>query len=90
MRIGGYNKKRDWVKLGPPLLIASCVILAIRTAKWAVRSGGHESQRDLESEVENSIFLADQVLARLLSHKADLFPSKDVPWHMPTEEDSPR
>ena len=90
MRIGGHKKAPDWVKLGPSLLIASCVILAIRTAKWAVRSNGHESHRDLEAEVDHAIFLADTVLGHLLSSKADLFPSRDVPWHMPTEEDSPQ
>jgi hypothetical protein len=33
--IGGYDQKPDWPKLGPSLLIASCLILAIRTAKVA-------------------------------------------------------
>jgi hypothetical protein len=89
MRIGGYKKVPDYVKLGPSLLIASCVILAIRTSKWAVRAGGPESQRDLDAEVDNAIFFADRVLSQLLKTKADLFPSKDVPWHVAAEEDSP-
>ena len=31
--IGGYHEDIDWPKLGPSLLIASCLIVAIRTAK---------------------------------------------------------
>jgi hypothetical protein len=88
MQIGGYNKRPDWVKLGPSLLIASCIILAIRTAKWAARNGsGTASDRDLEVEIDHSIHLADRVLSALLTRKENLFPSKDVPWYMPSEDD---
>ena len=34
LEVGGYNDRPDWPKLGPSLLIASALILAIRTAKW--------------------------------------------------------
>ncbi len=90
MQVGGTTKKPDWVKLGPSLLIASCVILAIRTAKWAARSGGTHSQRDLEVEVDHAIHLADRVLATLLSRKGALFPSKDVAWYVPSEDEVPK
>ena len=36
--VGGYEERPDWPKLGPSLLIATCLMLAIRTARWpAVR-----------------------------------------------------
>ena len=85
--IGGYNKSPDWVKLGPSLLIASCVILAIRTAKWAARTSGTSSQRDLDVEVENATYLADRVLAHLLAKREGLFPSKQEPWYHVDKED---
>ena len=52
--IGGYEQRPDWPKMGPSLLIAACLVLAIRTAKWPPQStGGTTSDRDLEAEVEN-------------------------------------
>jgi len=36
--IGGYHSCPDFPKMGPSLLIASCLILAIRTAKWPPQS----------------------------------------------------
>ena len=33
LEVGGYTERPDWPKLGPSLLIATCLILAIRTAK---------------------------------------------------------
>ena len=32
--IGGYRREVDHQKLGPALLIASSLVLAIRTARW--------------------------------------------------------
>jgi hypothetical protein len=90
MQIGGYNKEPDWVRLGPSLLIASCVILAIRTAKWAARTGQTNSERDLEVEIDHSIHLAGRVLGVLVSRKANLFPSKDVPWYVADDADEPK
>ncbi len=34
LEIGGTTDQPDWPKLGPSLLIATCLIVAIRTAKW--------------------------------------------------------
>jgi hypothetical protein len=33
MRVGGYNKAIDYAKLGPTLVIASSIVLALRTAR---------------------------------------------------------
>jgi hypothetical protein len=32
--IGGFEQRADWPKMGPSLLIGTCLILTIRTAKW--------------------------------------------------------
>ncbi len=90
MHVGGYNKKPDYPRLGPSLLIAASVILAIRTAKWGARQEGTASDRDLDKEVEHAITLANLVLTALLQKKASLFPSQDVPWYVATEEDVPK
>jgi hypothetical protein len=34
MEVGGFNKEGDFAKLRPTLVIASSLVLAIRTAKW--------------------------------------------------------
>lgn len=50
--------------MGPSLLIGACLILALRTAKWSVRSAGNTtSDRDLEAEVEHAIQLAGRVMS---------------------------
>ena len=66
------------MKLGLSLRVASCVILAIRTAKWAARSGGTHSQRDLDTEVDHAIFVADRMLSNPAQSKESLFPQKDA------------
>jgi hypothetical protein len=35
LNVGGYMDKPDWPKLGPSLLIATALIVAIRTVKIA-------------------------------------------------------
>ena len=67
--IGGCEQRPDWPKLGPSLLIATCLILPIRTAKWPPRSnGGTASDRELDVEVEHAIHLAGRVLSHLVGH----------------------
>ena len=77
--------------MGPSLLIAASLILAIRTAKWPPRrSGGTASDCDLDVEIDNAIHLAGRVLSSLVSHHETIFPSKGVPWFMPNGEDVPK
>lgn len=91
MEVGGYDTHPDTSRLGTALLVGACVILAVRTARWQLRtSGGTASDRSLDEEVEHSVTLAGRVLAHLLCHKASYFPAKRVPWYVATEEDVPR
>jgi hypothetical protein len=89
--VGGYDHKPDWPKMGPSLLIASCLILAVRTAKWPPRSsGGTASDRELDVEVEHAIHLAGCVLSHLVSKRQSIFPQKAEPWFTPNDEDAPK
>ena len=46
--VGGYSDRPDWPKMGPSLLIATCLIVAIRTAKWPASTDRHMSDRTLD------------------------------------------
>lgn len=89
LEIGGYNDHPDWPKMGPSLLIATCLILAIRTAKWPPRSHKTASDTDLDSEIEYAHRLASRVFSSLIAKHSALFPSKQKPWYQPDGEDSP-
>ena len=52
LEVGGYNERPDLPKLGPSLLIASCLILAIRTAKWTAKHDEKLSNQDLDVEID--------------------------------------
>jgi len=41
MGIGGYHDQPGWPKMGPCLLIATCLALAIRTAPWSFQFERH-------------------------------------------------
>jgi hypothetical protein len=89
--IGGFIQSPDWPKMGPSMLIASCLILAVRTAKWAPReSGDTTSDRDLEVEVDNALVLANRVFGALLARHPSLFPHTREPWFQPSDEDVPK
>ena len=76
--------------MGPSLLIAACLVLAIRTAKWPPRSiGGTTSDRELEVEIENAVHLVGRVLSALVSHHGTIFPHKKEPWFVPNDQDVP-
>ena len=91
LNVGGFEQKPDFPKMGPSLLIGACLILAVRTAKWSIRSSNSTaSDKELESEVEHAIHLAARVLAKLVASRASMFPHVRVPWFTPDEEDVPK
>ncbi len=75
LEVGGYHDRPDWPKMGPSLLIATCLILAIRTAKWAARSDAALSEVDLDQEIDHVAHLPSRVLAKLVSRHPGIFPS---------------
>ena len=88
--VGGYDERPDWPKLGPSLLISTCLILAIRTAKWPARFDEKLSNHELDAEIDYAAHLASRVLSRLISREEGIFPQKRVPWYQPNDEDVPK
>jgi hypothetical protein len=90
LEVSGYDDVQDWHKMGPSLLIATCLILAIRTAKWPSRFNEHTSDMELQREIDYASHLAGRVLSTLKTRKPDLFPQKKRAWYKPDEEDVPK
>jgi hypothetical protein len=88
LEIGGYNEHPDWPKMGPSLLIATSLILAIRTAKWPTQWHETASDTELEKEIEYARRLAGRVLSTLIANHEAIFPKK--PWYQPDGEDAPK
>jgi hypothetical protein len=89
-KIGGYRREVDYQKLGPALLIASSLVLAIRTAKWSSTHSDGLSTVDWDKEVEHSARVAKIVLSHLTACHPELFQAKNVPWFVATDEDIPK
>jgi hypothetical protein len=95
MRVTGYERKTDWPKLGPSLLIATALIVAIRTAKWTAKGVGDaklsDVDVDLDREVSYAVRISIRVMHELVRRHASLFPQKLEPtFEGGSEEDSPR
>jgi hypothetical protein len=90
MEVGGFNKQVDFAKLGPTLVIASSLVLAIRTAKWPRHTVATGSSPEWDAEVSHSVDIAKRVLSHLISKSPTLFQQKDVPLYQPSEDESPK
>jgi hypothetical protein len=88
--VGGYDDRPDWPKMGPSLLIATSLILAIRTAKRPASWDPQFSEIDLQAEIEYSAHVARRVLAYLVSSNDAIFPRRKEPWYRPGDEDNPK
>jgi hypothetical protein len=88
--VGGYSDRPDWPKMGPSLLIATCLIVAIRTAKWGAIADKTTSGSDLDKEIDFAAHVAGRVLARLMRANEVIFPQKKEPWYQPDDEDHPK
>jgi hypothetical protein len=89
-QVGGYRTEVDQQKLGSALVIASSLVLAIRTAKWPTTNSDGLANIEWEKEIEHSVRIGKFVLAHLTARYPDLFQSKQVPWYVATDEDSPK
>jgi hypothetical protein len=54
-QVGGYRSEVEQQKLGPALVIASSLILAIRTARWPTTHSDGLANMEWEKEVEHSV-----------------------------------
>jgi hypothetical protein len=89
-QIGGHRREVDYQKLGPALIIASSLVLAIRTARWGSTTSDGLAHVEWEKEVEHSIRVAKIVLSHLASRSPELFQTKEVPWYVATDEEVPK
>jgi hypothetical protein len=90
MRIGGYRRDVDQQELGSALLVASSMVLAIRTARWNLTHSDGLANIDLEREVEHSVRMAKLVLSHLTGRYPELFQQKDVAWYAARDEEVPK
>ena len=90
LEIGGHEERHDWPKLGPSLLIATALILAIRTARWTPHLDTAERQCDLDQEIEFAAHVSGRILAALVKKWPALYPRTRQPWYKATEEEQPR
>src|SRR3569833_6546 len=76
--VGDYHDR-------PSLLIATCPILAVRTAKWRPRSGNPLSEGDLEIEIDFPAHTANRVSRQAHDQvRGDLPPQRKEAWYRRT------
>jgi hypothetical protein len=71
------------------LLIASALILAIRTARWPATLDESVVSPELDQEIDYAVLLATRTLSRLLKEKESMFPSRREPRYAPGEDENP-
>jgi hypothetical protein len=92
MKVVGQDTSPDWSRLGPTLLTATAMVVAIRTARWPGRGSDalcSDIDHDLDREVEMAARITDRVLHALLRKHAGMFPQKRTPVVDTTEESPP-
>ena len=87
LEVGGYSDSPDYPKLGPSLLIATCLILAIRTAKRPPTFDKSTADPELDREIDYAAHLASRVLSSLMSKREGIFPQRKQAWYQPSDED---
>jgi hypothetical protein len=83
----GFREEVDYEKLGPALLIASNLVLAIRTARWPATHSDGLADVDWQGEVEHSSRITKIVLTHLTSRYPVMFQTKRTPWYEPSDEE---
>jgi hypothetical protein len=77
--VGGYRREVDYQKLGPVLIIALSLLLAIRTAGWDPTHSDGVANVEWEKEVEHSVRIAKTVLSHLTYRHPTSFNRKMSP-----------
>ena len=90
----GQKKQTDWPKLGPSILIATALIVAIRTAKWAAKTSSSQLS-DVDLQLDREVSFAARVSLRvmheLLGRHESLFPQRaQYIYEAGSEEDTPK
>jgi hypothetical protein len=83
MKQVGSQWKIDWPKMGPSILIATALIVAIRTSKWAAKAAGDPLISDVDSDLDREVSYAARITIRvmheLMKKHENLFPGKREP-----------
>lgn len=78
----GTNWKTDWPKLGPSILIATALVVAIRTSKWVAKAPRDARLADVDMELDNEVAFAARMVHRIMTEltrrKPDIFPGQHV------------
>jgi hypothetical protein len=90
LEVGGCEDRTSWPKLGPSLLIATCLIVAIRTSKWPPRLDTSTSGSDFNDEIGFAINLASRVMGTLVQRYESSFPRRKEPWYRAIEDEDVR
>lgn len=78
-KVIGKERSPDWPKLGPAMLIATAMVVAIRTARLPAISRGQglaDVDPELDREVDHAARITDRVLSKLLKMHPNFFPEK--------------
>lgn len=86
LEVGGYRDRTDWPKMGPSLLIATALIVAIRTARWPARCDTSLSGADLDAEIHFAANVASRVMTTLIGKYEAIFPQRKEPWYKATDD----
>jgi len=89
MKVAGFEQRPDLSRMGPTLLIASALILAIRTARWPAMVDENVVSSELDQEIDYAVLLATRTLSRLLKQKESMFPSRRVERYEPEDDEDP-
>ena len=89
MKVTGYEQRPDFSRMGPTLLIASALILAIRTARWPSTLDEKLVSPELDQEIDYAVLLASRTLAHLLKQKESMFPGRREPRYTPDDDENP-
>jgi hypothetical protein len=85
--VGGYRREVDFQKLGPALIIASSLVLAIRTARWPPTHSDGLANMEWEKEIEHSVRIGKIVLSNVTAGCPVMFQMKDSPWYVATDDE---
>ena len=95
MRVVGDERRPDWPKLGPSIIIATALIVAIHTAKWVEKSSADAQFSDVDVALDKEVSFAARISIRemheLLRRHESLFPQRWVPiYEGGSEDEGPR
>lgn len=89
LNVAGYRKEPALNRLGPTLVIAAAIIVAVRTARQAALYDGRVSNREIEAEVGFALDIAGVILAAALARWPGHFIQQEVPWYEPDSREVP-